>query len=356
MKLLLITEKVDRRDPVLGFFHRWVEAFAAACESVTVVCLEAGEYHLPENVRIFSLGKEKRNFQFLKRARYSLRFLKLVWWERHNYNAVFVHMNPVYALLGGIFWRLWRKPIGLWYAHGYVPVSLRLAEKLTDIIFTSTKGGCRLRSRKIRVVGQGIDTEKFKVQSSKFKSENGIFRMVTVGRISPSKDYETLIRACAILKGRGVSFKLTAIGGIGMPEQQSYLDALRREVVKQGLSSEISFVGPMQNDAIAARLEEADLFASASRTGSLDKTLVEAMAMELPVIASNDAFAEILSRHKDMLLYAEGDFRELAAKIEELIELSPQEREKIGKELREIILRGHTVSSLVAKIVSAYSL
>ena len=141
-----------------------------------------------------------------------------------------------------------------------------------------------------------------------------------------------------------------------MPEQQSYLDALRREVVKQGLSSEISFVGPMQNDAIAARLEEADLFASASRTGSLDKTLVEAMAMELPVIASNDAFAEILSRHKDMLLYAEGDFRELAAKIEELIELSPQEREKIGKELREIILRGHTVSSLVAKIVSAYSL
>ena len=32
MKLLIITQKVDSADPILGFFHQWVEEFAKHCE------------------------------------------------------------------------------------------------------------------------------------------------------------------------------------------------------------------------------------------------------------------------------------------------------------------------------------
>jgi len=58
MKLLIVTQTIDSNDPVLGFFVRWVEEFSKQCEEVTVICLQKGEYELPKNVRVFSLGKE----------------------------------------------------------------------------------------------------------------------------------------------------------------------------------------------------------------------------------------------------------------------------------------------------------
>jgi len=64
MKPLILTQKIDINDDVLGFFHNWIKEFAKHCESVVVVCLRKGEYDLPENVKILSLGKERYDFQF----------------------------------------------------------------------------------------------------------------------------------------------------------------------------------------------------------------------------------------------------------------------------------------------------
>lgn len=47
MNLLIITQKIDQNDDVLGFFHRWVEEFSKYCELVIVICLQKGEYDLP---------------------------------------------------------------------------------------------------------------------------------------------------------------------------------------------------------------------------------------------------------------------------------------------------------------------
>ena len=90
MKLLIITQKVDINDDVLGFFHRWLEEFAKHCEKITVICLEMGEYKLPENVKVLSLGKEDR----VSKLKYIWRFYKYIWQEQKNYDKVFVHMNP----------------------------------------------------------------------------------------------------------------------------------------------------------------------------------------------------------------------------------------------------------------------
>ena len=60
MKLLIITQKIDKNDDLLGIYHKWVKKIAAKCESVRVICLYKGEYDLPDNVKVFSLGKEKK--------------------------------------------------------------------------------------------------------------------------------------------------------------------------------------------------------------------------------------------------------------------------------------------------------
>jgi len=40
MKLLIITQKVDINDDVLGFMHGWIAEFAKHCEKLTVICLQ----------------------------------------------------------------------------------------------------------------------------------------------------------------------------------------------------------------------------------------------------------------------------------------------------------------------------
>ena len=86
---------------------------------------------MPSNVKVFSLGKEQQlrgrtdlgNFkrsvleeQWLK-IKYALNFYKYIWQERKNYDAVLVHMNQEYVLLGGIFWKLFSKKIYMWRNH-----------------------------------------------------------------------------------------------------------------------------------------------------------------------------------------------------------------------------------------------
>jgi GxxExxY protein len=167
MKLLILTQKIDMNDDVLGFFHGWVAEFAKSCEQITVICLKKGENDLPANVKVLSLGKEKLEIGYwkldiIKKLKYGFNFFRYLWQERKNYDAVFVHMNQIYVILGGLVWKSLGKKIGLWYTHGAVGLSLRLAEKMADLIFTATSDSFRLKSNKVKVLGHGIDTDKFR--------------------------------------------------------------------------------------------------------------------------------------------------------------------------------------------------
>ena len=133
MKLLIVTQVLDKHHPILGFFHRWVEEFATHCEKVTVICLQKGEYTLPDNVIVYSLGKEIGK----SRLAYLATFYKLIWKLRHEYDNVFVHMNQIYVISGAPFWRPLNKKVSLWYAHGSVSRSLKLAEKMTNVFRNS---------------------------------------------------------------------------------------------------------------------------------------------------------------------------------------------------------------------------
>ncbi len=370
---MIITQKMDPNDDVLGFFHQWVKEFAKHCEKITVICLEEGEHDFfsarnakprSENskefsgtgVKVLSLGKEQLSvvsFQpsVAKKLKYIFNFYKYIWRERKNYDAVFVHMNQIYVILGGIFWKLTGKKIGLWYAHGSVPSSLKLAEKMTDIVFTSTESGFRLASKKKKVVGQGIDTEKFK-PCPEVRKNDGIFKIISIGRISPVKDYETLINAVEILTKGGLEIKVDIVGAAGLPEQEKYLTGLKETVARKNLSGVINFAGAVSNKDIAPRLQSADLFVNMSHTGSLDKAILEAMACGLPILTCNEALLEVLGEYKEKLMYPKKDSEALAGKIKLIMDLNPDEKEKISADMREIVVKNHGLENFIKKIIS----
>ena len=343
IKLLIITQKVDSNDDVLGFFHEWIREFSKKCGKVTVICLKLGQYDLPSNVKVMSLGKERG----LGKLRYLLNFYKYIWQERKNYDAVFAHMNPQYIPLGWPVWKLLGKKMSLWYAHGHVPPMLKIADHLTDIAFASTPEGYRLPSKKLKIVGQGIDVNKFRPAEGKAIKE--FFKIVSVGRISPSKDYETLIGAIELLSPSG-KFKIEIAGSPANPSDKDYLENLKRLVSEKALSVIVEFIGPIANKNLPPFLQSADLFVNMGHTGSLDKANLEAMACGLPLLTCNEAYENILGEYKSMLMYPKRDVRSLSEKIGMIINLNQQEREKISHYLRQIVVRDHNLEELVNKI------
>ena len=111
MRLLITTQILDKNDTNLGFFHTWIEKLAAKVEQVYVICLKKGNYDLPKNVTVMSLGKEQGSVSSLK---YAIRFYRCLWGLRGKYDNVFVHMNPEYTILAGWYWRLTGKKVLLW--------------------------------------------------------------------------------------------------------------------------------------------------------------------------------------------------------------------------------------------------
>ena len=350
MKLLIITQKIDEGDDLLGFMHGWIAEFAKHCEQVTAIGLYVGSHHLPENVKVLSLGKEGG----VSRLKYLWNFYRHVIRERKNYDAVFVHMNPEYVVLGGILWKLMGKKIGLWYAHGHVPLMLRVAVHGADAIFTSTESGFRLPSQKKHVVGQGIDTERFQLASRVWKKDSP-FRLIIVGRVSPVKDLETLLRATSILRKEGRMVTVDIIGGAGLPEQVSYIEKLKTLTNELVISDCVTFRGAVANSAIAPYLRDAHCFVNTSHTGSFDKAVGEAMATGLPVLTSNVAFQEVLGPvFSKTLMFPPGDSIVLGEHLRVLMEKTDSDRNLLGEGLRGRIETSHGLNGFVKKILTEY--
>ena len=359
MRLLIVTQKIDEQDAVLGFMHGWVAEFARQAESVSVICLEKGEVNLPENARVFSLGKEKtelgiRNYELWKKIKYAWRFVRYIVQTRKEYDTVFVHMNPEYILLGVIFWKWWGKTVTLWYAHKSVTWHLRLALHFVDVVFTSTKSGFRLLSTKVKVIGQGIDTERFMIHDSRFMIQGGAFKIVTVGRITPSKDYDTLIDAVIIVRtNSNLKIHVDIVGPTSVESDEVYLKSLKEKITQKGIGDAVTFLGPVANSKLPEALAGYNLFVNMGHTGSLDKAVPEAMAMGLPVLTCNEAFKEVLGPFRGDLMYAKSNAEALGGKILRLAALSENERRILGGELRAIVVREHSLKSFVSKILSS---
>jgi glycosyltransferase involved in cell wall biosynthesis len=262
-------------------------------------------------------------------------------------------MNQVYVILGWKTWFLLGKKIGLWYAHGHTSFSLYLAEKFSHIIFTSTASGFRLKSKKVRIVGQGIDTDIFTTSNTKKKDDK--FNIISIGRISPIKDYETLINAVEILSENGLNLNVNIVGGVGLLEQEEYLASLKQIIKSKGLVDIIHFKGAVPNKDIVALLQQSDLFVNTSHTGSLDKAILEAMSAGVPVLTCNEAMLEVLGGYREKLMYPKKDFKALSEKIVLVMNMSTEEKQKMTNDLREIVEHNHNLKSLTQKVIKEYS-
>ncbi len=349
MKLLIITQVLDTEHPILGFFHRWVEEFASQVDEVQVIALQVGTYDLPPNVQVYSLGKESG----ANRLKYLWRFYTYSWQLRHSYDEVFVHMNQQYVPLGYPLWKLLRKRIGLWYAHGAVSRSLEIAVRLADVVFTSTPQGLQIDTPKRVIVGQGIDFAHFAPASAE-RPMRATLELITVGRISASKNLATLLAACSLLQLQGVSFHFSIIGTPLTEVDIQYEKNLHHYCAENHLIDSVSWIGGVNQVKLPAYLQQADIFIHDGATQSLDKVLLEAVAAGCVVLSSNAAYTALTLPLAPQNLFMSTDSSALAARIIECSQMSESVRSEVMLPIRQVIQKEHSIQGLIAKIVAHY--
>lgn len=343
--LLIITQKVDQNDDLLGFFVDWLREFSKHFDKVFVITLAKGKYELPTNVFVYSLGKEKESSKFFRIVRFCRYLFKFIPQSR----GIFAHMSPIFAIASWPIAFIFRKKVILWYLHRSVTLRLRLAEKLVYKIVTADKDSLTIKSKKIIEFGHGIDVGRFKIERPR-QSETVILKILTVGRISKIKNYEILIKAAKNLKDRGLEFRIKIVGQPVMPADFDYFKVLKELVGQLKLEIQVEFVGFIPYSRIVDYYKEADIFVNLTPKGGIDKAVLEAMAAGCIPFVSNEVFEKHFGELSPFLIFRHGDSDDLAEKIMNLLKLSEQKLNDISSFLEESVRKNHSVSETVNKI------
>jgi len=282
-KLLVINHCLDSEDPILSHQAATVMELSKHFPSVIVLTGRLGKFNCPTNVKIICTDWEnsKRIRNVTKLLIYGLKTLTF-----SRPGVIFTHMADAQAAILAPFARVLRIRHVLWYAHAYKSRYLSFSSLFVDSIVSSTSGSMPIKSLKVRLIGQSIDTKLF--TQNKFLA-NKVGRYLHVGRIDISKQIDLI---CKIYLNELKTFStsdLTFIGSIGNPESIRYVEELKHLYRHEITNQKITFLAPVPRYSLPNVYAQYDVFIHAF-SGSLDKTLLEATAVGLPVVTLNPEY------------------------------------------------------------------
>ncbi|MGI8804973.1 MAG: glycosyltransferase [Thermoleophilaceae bacterium] len=198
----------------------------------------------------------------------------------------------------------------------------------------------------------GVDAERFRRRTA----YPGGRVVGAVGRLVEKKGFAHLLDAAALLERSSPLDRIVFLGG-GPLEAE-----LRDRAGRLGLSDKVEWLGPRPPDAVRDLLERIDLLAMpcvVARDGDRDSSPVvvkEALAMEVPVVASDGFGMEEVVHPEWGRRVPAGDAQALAAAIEELLALPGERRARMGAAGRRWVLEGwslHAEAEKLARLMRA---
>jgi glycosyltransferase involved in cell wall biosynthesis len=213
----------------------------------------------------------------------------------------------------------------------------------------------------VLILHSPIDLERFdpgRVDREQARARLGLEdepALAVVGQITPWKGHVTALQALALSKPRMPKVKLLVVGSVKFAaaatryDNEEYLRSLEATARELGLEENVRFTG--ERDDVPAVLRAIDLLLVPSAEEPFGRVVVEAMAMETPVIATRvGGPAEVIDDRVTGRLVAPGDPEAWAAAILELMAAADLRRE-MGRRARGAALRfdrGRHVEQVVA--------
>jgi glycosyltransferase involved in cell wall biosynthesis len=350
MRLLLFNLATDVDDPILGFTTRWIHALARRVEGIHVITMQTGRVEVPENVRVYSVGKEKGYSEPHRAALFYRHLLRIPREERID--VCFSHMMPVFTILAAPVLKRKGIPIITWYAHRQVTWILKLAHHLSDRMVSIDESSYRYRHDKFEPLGHGIDTSLLSPGNT---HQDNPPLLLSVGRLSPIKDPITLIEAVHRLRQRGHAIRCILVGEAPVRDR-AYAGRVRQRVRELGLEDAVQLVGAVSNDQVVHWYRRCFAHVNCSPADhALDKAGLEAMACARLSLSSTLGFQQTMGPWADCLLFQYGDASDLAEKLSMLLALPRRKVEQIGLDLCQRTLQMHDLQSLAEKLVKVFA-
>lgn len=285
------------------------------------------------------------------------RRLRVAIWHGHDYKS---------NLLGLLLHRFWKMKL-ITTVHGWVKHTSRtpLYYKIDrfclpryemvvavseDLYETSLQTG--VQPLKCHLIENGIDTTEFRRQASlpERKRELGLNanRLVigACGRLSPEKGFDLLIRACSQLLKEGKDLELVILGE---GDQESSLRALSEQL---GCRDRVHLYGYRSD--VRPVYEAMDVFVLSSLREGLPNVLLEAQALQTPVISTRIAgVPRLIQNNENGILIEPGSVDELVSSLRTLLSDSEM-RTAFAAKGRAVIEERYSFERRMRKMADLY--
>ncbi|MDQ1144164.1 glycosyltransferase involved in cell wall biosynthesis [Bacillus sp. SORGH_AS 510] len=262
-------------------------------------------------------------------------FIKVMFFIlRNRIDIIYTSQFRSQLVIGWLAKLLGRKVI--WHIHGEEKIDnllgricITTADKIIVVSQLLNDRYCTLYPNKIDkfiTVHNGVDSPSL----SNTHIKNSEFTISMVGTLIEGKRQDLAILAVAELIKMGYNVQLKIIGEKPPWLKEDYFLSLQRLVHQLGLANSVLFLGWLDQPWKA--LLQSNVFILPSDTEGLPLSIIEAMAIGLPVISTNvGGVPELIEDGKTGFIIPPGNVEELVRKLKKLIE-SPSACEQMGKE------------------------
>jgi len=226
-----------------------------------------------------------------------------------------------------------------------------VSEVIKDYLLSNYK----VDEQKLHIIQRGVDMRLFEPGSldkgfikdfRQTHSLNDCFVVTSVGRITYLKDYESFIKAIAILVKENVSVKGLIVGGVRV-DKTEYLKGLRGLASSLGVSDKIVFAGGQTK--MPEIYELSDVLVNASlKMSNVARTVTESLAMNTPVVTTTfEGLNNLVEEGKNGLIVAPQSPEDLAKKLIQLKRIPISET-------RSTVNPEFTLEMMVEKTLAVY--
>ena len=290
----MFTRKVHVDDPVIVQHSPHCRTIRLKAGAETYIPRDRLFEHMPEFVRSFQSFQRTHGLNYpLIHTNYWLSALAGL--ELQKTSAI--QLVHTYHSLGAVKYQsLVEIPQ---VANTRLRIEREILERANCVVATSPQEQETLRSLvstrgQVEVIPCGTDTNNFRLTSktharTKLKLGSHEKVILYVGRFDERKGIETLVKACSLLKEKGVqNLKLLIIGGSSedMPDGDER-KRIENLVDQLGLKESTVFAGRIGHDVLPLYYTAADVCVIPSHYEPFGLVAIEAMACGVPVVASN---------------------------------------------------------------------
>lgn len=193
--------------------------------------------------------------------------------------------------------------------------------------------------------GSGINIHEF---SPKPAPENSKFTFLFIGRLIFDKGIMEYLHAAQILKDKGVICKIQILGAVEPVQKLGINQEDLNKWLEKGIVEYLGFTSQVKDFIV-----KADCIVLPSYREGTSRTLLESASMAKPLITTDvPGCREIVMDNENGFLCKPKNSTDLANKMEMMVHLSKEAREKMGNKGRELIINNYDEKIVIEKYLA----